>query len=745
MTEPKGPRSGGSGSGSGSGSGAGSGAGSKGPGAPDPRRRVPRPAQAPGRPGQSGSGQKSAGQKSTGQKPAGQRPAAAKSAAQPPSGRKAAAPKPAGQSQNKGTGQNRTPSQRPAAKRAPAAKRPPAARAPRPRAGVIRLGSPRPRLRLVSLGLTLILLVFVVRLFQVQAVDAGAYAAKANVNRYVPVKLTAERGAITDRDGVDLATTVDAYDITADPSLLAPDKIKIPDAPQQAAALLAPVLGEDRAALAKKLAAPGSRYVRLSRQQTPQVWKQIKDLRASLDAKAAKLPKKQRRPNVLVGIFADKHSKRVYPNKDLASGVLGFVNSEGRGGGGLEARLDKQLAGKDGKLVYAQSGGRRVPTADTQEHPAVPGTDVELTLDRDIQWMAQQAITKQVAESRADRGYVVVQDTTTGEILALANAPGFDPNDISKADPDALGNAALTDAFEPGSTSKLMSMAAVLEEGAATPATRVTVPNRLHRGDRLFSDDIDHPTWHLTLNGVLAKSSNIGTILATEQLGETRQEANRVLHSYLSKFGIGKPTGLGFPGETPGLLAAPQKWSTSQQYTIPFGQGLSLNAVQAASVYSTIANGGERIAPTLIRGTTGPDGRYRPAPRPEKNRVVSGKTAKTLAAMLESVVDDKEGTGAKAKIDGYRVGGKTGTSNRVDPKTGRYHGYTASFAGFAPADQPRITVYCAVQNPTKGSYFGGQVCGPIYKQVMEFALKTLQVPPSGAQPPRLPVTFKPGE
>lgn len=165
-----------------------------------------------------------------------------------------------------------------------------------------------------------------------------------------------------------------------------------------------------------------------------------------------------------------------------------------------------------------------------------------------------------------------MQDTKTGEILALANAPGFDPNDISKADPEALGNAALTDAFEPGSTSKLMSMAAVLEEGVATPATRVTVPNRLHRGDRNFADDIDHPTWHLTLNGVLAKSSNIGTILATEQLGKTRPEANRVLHSYLRKFGLGQPTGLGFPGETPGLLAPPQKWSTSQQYTIPFGR-----------------------------------------------------------------------------------------------------------------------------------------------------------------------------
>ncbi|WP_261802135.1 penicillin-binding protein 2, partial [Streptomyces sp. ISID311] len=609
----------------------------------------------------------------------------------------------------------------------------------------LRLGSPRPRLRLVALGLTLIMLIFVVRLFQVQAVDASAYAAKANENRYVPVKLAAERGAITDRNGVDLATTVDAYDITADPSLLAPDKTKVGDAPQRAAALLAPILGQDKATLARKLDQPKARYVLLARQQSPQVWKKIKDLRARLDARAAAAPKRAPRPDVLVGIFADKHSRRLYPNKDLASGVLGFVGSNGKGGGGLEARLDKPLAGKDGKLVYAQSGGRRVPTGDTQEHPAVPGSDVELTLDRDIQWAAQKAITEQVARSRADRGYVVVQDSRTGEILALANAPGFDPNDIAKAEPEALGNAALSDAFEPGSTSKLMSLAAVLEEGVATPSTRVTVPNRLHRGDRLFADDVDHATWHLTLNGVLAKSSNIGTILAAGQLGRTQPEANRVLYSYLRRFGIGKPTGLGFPGETDGILAKPQKWNTSQQFTIPFGQGLSLNAVQAASVYSTIANGGERIAPSLVRGTTGPDGKFVPAPRPAKNRVVSRKTATTLATMLESVVDDEEGTGAKAKIDGYRVGGKTGTSNRVDPRTGRYHGYTASFAGFAPADKPRLTVYCAVQNPTAGSYFGGQVCGPIYQQVMAFALKTLQVPPTGAKPPRLPVTFTPGQ
>ncbi|MEU9124733.1 penicillin-binding protein 2 [Streptomyces sp. NPDC048506] len=661
------------------------------------------------------------------------RPARRTGQAPPRSGRPAAAKRPA---PRQGTAR-------------PAARRPAqgSARPQRPRSGppALRLGSPRPRLRLVALGLTLIMLVFVVRLFQVQAVDAGAYAAKANENRYVPVTLAAERGAITDRNGVDLATTVDAYDITADPSLLAPEKTKIRDAPRRAAALLAPILQADEATLARKLDQPTVRYVLLARQQTPQVWKRIKDLRKTLDARAAAAPKSAPRPDVLVGIFADKHSKRIYPNKNLASGVLGFVNGAGKGRGGLEALLNRQLAGKDGKLVYAQSGGRRVPTADTHEFPAVPGTDVELTLDRDIQWAAQQAITKQVAKSGADRGYVVVQDTRTGEILALANAPAFDPNDISRADPETLGNPALSDAYEPGSTSKLMSMAAVLEEGVATPATRVTVPNRLHRGDRLFADDVDHKTWHLTLNGVLAKSSNIGTILATGQLGPTQPKANQVLYSYLRRFGIGRPTGLGFPGETAGILATPQHWNTSQQYTIPFGQGLSLNAVQAASVYSTIANGGERITPTLVRGTTGPDGHYVAAPRPDRQRVVSTATARTLATMLESVVDDEEGTGAKAKIDGYRVGGKTGTSNRVDPKTGRYHGYTASFAGFAPADRPRITVYCAVQNPTRGSYFGGQVCGPIYQQVMAFALKTLQVPPTGAKPPRLPVTFTPGQ
>ncbi|MFD7326867.1 peptidoglycan D,D-transpeptidase FtsI family protein, partial [Streptomyces sp. NPDC059875] len=633
------------------------------------------------------------------------------------------------------------PAPRPAA-RSGAARRP----APRPpaRPRTIRLGSPKPRLRLVSLGLTLVMLAFVVRLLQVQAVDASALAAKAEAHRYQEYTLSADRGEITDRSGIALAASVDAYDITADPKLFTPQESRIQDAPEQAAALLAPLLGKEPAELAKKLRTPKSRYTLLARKQTPQVWNQIKDLKKVYGQKA-KASEGGNGINLLGGILSEPSTKRVYPNGELAAGILGYVNAEGRGAGGLESQLDKELAGQDGKIRFAESGGRQVPTAGSQGTPAVPGSDIELTIDRDIQWAAQQAITEQVKKSKADRGYVIVQNTKTGEVLAMANAPGFDPNDLSAANAAAMGNAALQDAYEPGSTSKVMSMAAVLEEGVATPDTHVTVPNRLHRGDRLFKDDVDHRTWFLTLNGVLAKSSNIGTILATGQLGKTQAESNQVLHSYLRKFGIGSPTGLGYPGETPGILAKPQNWSTSQQYTIPFGQGLSINAMQAASVYSTIANGGVRIEPTLVRGTKGPDGRFTPAPAPKQTRVVSDKTAKTLAQMLESVVGDEEGTGTKARIPGYRVAGKTGTANRVDPELGRYKGYTASFAGFAPADDPQITVYCAIQNPTKGNYFGGQICGPIYKKVMEFALKTLHVAPTGSQPARLPVIFKDSE
>ncbi len=641
----------------------------------------------------------------------------------------------------------------------------PSARSPRPTgrpgpgaSAPLRLAAPKRRLRLLLVALGAVFTLFLGRLVQLQFLDSSALAAEATVNLYQTVTLPAPRGSITDASGQTLATTVDAYDITADPYLFTPGQAHTDDAPAQAAALLSPMLGVPVATLTKALTytGKGDRYALLAKQQSPQTWNQITALQAALTKKAwsghcgteNQLALKagddgrvdDACANTLNGVFHTKHSKRVYPDGSLGANVIGFVNADGVGKGGLEQQYDSLLKGKDGTVTYAQSGGREVPTAGQREQPAVPGSDLRLTLNRDIQWDAQQQITAEVKKAGAEGGYVVVQDVSNGQVLAMATAPGFDPNDLAHANPDNLGNSALQEVYEPGSVSKLMTMAAVLQQNVATPLTHVVVPGSLPRAGTVFHDDTAHGTEHLTLNGVLAQSSNIGTMLAASHLGSTEKQADQVLYSYLTRFGIGQPTGLGFPGETQGLLAKPSQWSGSQQYTIPFGQGLSVNALQTTSVYSTIANGGGRIAPSLVAGTTGPDGRFVPAPAPKESRVVSTQTAKTLAQMLQSVVASQEGTGAAAEIPGYLVAGKTGTANRVDPQTGRYQGYTSSFIGFAPADKPRITVSCVVQDPVNG-HFGGELCGPVFKQVMEFALKTLQVPPTGAAPADLPVNW----
>ncbi|MGK4583763.1 peptidoglycan D,D-transpeptidase FtsI family protein [Kitasatospora sp. HPMI-4] len=636
--------------------------------------------------------------------------------------------------------------------------RPPA----RPQPRTVKLGDSRRRLRLITVALTLVFSVFAGRLVQLQLLDSDTLAVAAGANQYYDAKLSAERGSITSSDGVALATTVDAYDVVADPTFYPADKTRIPDAPEQAAALLAPILGRSKEQLAAALHTPKTKWVMLAPRQSPEVKKQITDLRTSLtkqtdtkECRAQRLllgkPAEQGGRqyldnacvNPLVGLGFTDSKQRVYPAGGLAANLVGFVNSEGVGTGGLELQYQKDLAGRDGRVTYASGAGRVVPTSagGSQQLP-VPGLDLRLTVNRDIQWAAQRAITDQVANAGAEKGYVVVQDVKTGQILAMATSPGFDPNNLRAAKADQLGNAAVQDAYEPGSTAKLMTMAAVLDSGSAQWDTHVTVPNTLQRSDRVFHDDIDHPTWYLTLAGVLAKSSNIGTIEAAEHLGKNQQESNRILGDYLHRFGIGQPTGLGFPGETRGILAKPETWSGSQQYTIPFGQGLSVNALQATSVFSTIANGGVRVTPSLLAGTTGPDGRYTPAPAGEQTRVVKPETAKTLSEMLESVVSDEQGTGGSAQIPGYRVAGKTGTANRVDPKTGKYSGYTASFIGFAPAEAPRVTVSCVIQDPVNG-HFGGQLCGPVFKQVMEFTLKTLHVAPSGSEAPNLPVDWKP--
>ncbi|MDH6110009.1 cell division protein FtsI (penicillin-binding protein 3) [Kitasatospora sp. MAP12-15] len=691
----------------------------------------------------------------------GERPRRPAAAQQRPEGarapqRPAAKPRPGERPRRPAAAGGARPPARPGAQR-PGAKRPPVRPQPRP----LKLADPKRRLRSVFIVLAVVFSVFAGRLVQIQLFDSDALAADAGAYRYVDVPLRAERGSITSSDGVALASTVDAYDINADPTMFTADALHITDGPEQAAALLAPILNVPKDKLAAKLRTPKSRNVALALRQTPQTRNQVMDLRTALtkktDTKVCRAEKALlAKPadqggrttvdddcvNPLGGIVPAPTAARVYPADGLASNLVGFVNGAGVGAGGLELQYQKQLAGQDGHRTSAVSNGQPIPTGGGSQVDAVPGSDIRLTINRDIQWEAQRAITDQVTTAGAEKGYVIVQDVKTGQILAMATSPGFNPNDLNSAKPDQLGNPALQDAYEPGSTAKLMTMAAVLDTGAATWDTHVTVPGTLTRADQVFHDDVDHDTWYLTLNGVLAKSSNIGTIEAAGNLGKTQQQANQVLGGYLQKFGIGQPSGLGFPGETRGILADPASWHGTQQFTIPFGQGLSVNALQATSVYSTIANGGVRVAPSLIEGTTGPDGRYTPAPAGAETRVVSEQTAKTLGQMLESVVSDDQGTGNTAQIPGYRVAGKTGTANRVDPTTGKYSGYTASFIGFAPADKPEITVSCVIQNPVNG-HFGGPLCGPVFKQVMEFALKTLQVPPSGSQAPNLPVDWKP--
>jgi len=553
----------------------------------------------------------------------------------------------------------------------------------------------------------IIMTLFVGRLLQLQAFDAPAYAGAAESARLKTVALPATRGTITDSSGTALATTVEARNVTADQTLISD--------PAAIATALSPLLGLSRAKLEKRLTGE-RRFVYVVKGITPKTWTAIK---------ALKLP----------GIFSERTSTRVYPAGQVAANIVGFVGADGAGLGGLELSLQQSLAGRVGSATYETgAGGRQIPTGTDQMQAALPGSDVRLTIDRDIQWVAQQAIAKKVAETKSESGTVVVMDPRTGDVLAIATAPTFDPNKASAAPARDRGNRAVTDIYEPGSTSKVMTAAAVIQEGALTASSKVTVPGVLYRGGSAFHDHDKHGTLQLTFAGVLAKSSNIGTVEAAEKIGPDK------LYGYLKKFGIAEPTGLQFPGESRGLLPEVNQWSKTSFPTIAFGQGLSMNSVQATSVFATLANGGVRVQPRLVAGTVDDSGTFAAAPASPSTRVVSASTARTVSDMLESVVSD-EGTAPMAGIPGYRVAGKTGTANRVDPTCGCYRGYTASFIGYAPADAPKLVVSVTLQAPKAGHY-GGRLGGPVFKEVMSFALQDQRIPPTGTKAPRLRLAWK---
>ncbi|GAB3689281.1 peptidoglycan D,D-transpeptidase FtsI family protein [Angustibacter aerolatus] len=575
------------------------------------------------------------------------------------------------------------------------------------------------------LGVCLVLSLFAVQLLRLQGLDASAMAKQALDGRLTTATVPAMRGDVVDRDGAVLATSLVRYDVTVDQKLVGSWKVlrKDPVTGKRvnvtlgvpgAVAALAPVLKMDTATLTQKLTGT-KRFAYVVKGVTPQLWRSVDDLDVS-------------------GIFGQRTSERYYPAGSIGASVVGFPMHDGlkTTGAGIERAEELVLAGRDGSVTYERDpAGRQIANGEVERTPAVDGSDVRLTIDRDLQYKAEQLIAQKVKESKAKSGVVVVM-TRTGQILALANAPGFNPNDTRGAKAENMYNRALSEVYEPGSTSKIMTAAAALEEGVVTPTTPFSVDSTVRRAGRTFHDSHAHPTEHLTFAGVLAKSSNVGTILAGEKLPAT------TMHDYLVKFGVGQPSGLRFPGESRGILAPVADWSGTQRYTVLFGQGLSVNAVQAAGVYQTIANDGVRVAPQLIASTTDATGRVVPAATPKQTRVVSKQTASTLRDMLEGVVS-KDGTAPEARIAGYRVAGKTGTAQYSDPTCGCYRGFTGSFIGMAPADDPQLVVAVTLQRPTNG-YYGGTVAAPVFHDVMTYALQKLQIPPTGTKPPRISIT-----
>jgi len=567
-------------------------------------------------------------------------------------------------------------------------------------------GDARRRIRAWQIGLLMVLTVVAGRVIDLQAIQGPSLAAEAVKDRTRTVQTPAIRGVITDRNGIPLATTVAARNITVDQTL-------VQDARAEARAL-ASVLRGDVAVYASRLSGT-RRFAYVAKNITPENWSKVA---------ALKLP----------GIFSEPSTVRVYPAGPVAANVVGYMRADGTGGGGIEYGLNKELAGTPGSQIFESSlHGQEIPTASSSSTDPIAGNNVRLTIDRDVQWVAQDALARQVKLARADSGTVVVMDIRTGQIYALATVPTFDPNRAAEAVQADVGNRALSEVFEPGSTSKVMTMAAVIEEKKANPLTQLVIPPVLKRPAKIWHDHNPHGTLRLTLNGVLAKSSNIGTIMAAERIG------GPALYKYIKRFGIGTATGLNFPGESTGFVPAPADWSATSFGTIAFGQGLSVNAVQAASVYATIANNGVRVSPSLVAGYSLPDGSLGAAPAPQTTRVVSATTARTVREMLESVVS-ADGTAPNAGIPGYRVAGKTGTANRVNDACHCYRGYTSSFIGLAPADKPTLVVAVFLQNPRNG-HFGGVLAGPVFKRVMTFALEHFRMPPTGVARPRIPVTW----
>ncbi|EFQ84341.1 penicillin-binding protein, transpeptidase domain protein [Aeromicrobium marinum DSM 15272] len=571
----------------------------------------------------------------------------------------------------------------------------------------------RRRLRFGLVVIMVMFAVFGVRLLQIQGFDTSAYAAMASDAGTRSTLVPAERGEILDRNGVPLASSVSGLTLTADPQLTAENAPEI-------ASILREQLGDqiDYFATIDQLRTPDSRFVYL-----------VKDI----PAWSAEQALTALREAGLAGVFSEKESLRTYPAGSLAANLLGYLNDEGNGVAGLEQQYQDRLAGTDGTSTDVVSPtGQRIPLADSDVVAMVPGEDVVTTIDRDLQWYADQRLAEAVQGAGADWGLAVTMDVRTCEIVQLSQVPTFDADTRSDMNDSRTVARSLQTVYEPGSVMKTITMAALADQGKIAPETPIVVPGGMVIDNFPIGDYWEHGTLQLTAAGVVAKSSNLGTIVAAQQMDDA------TMHDYLTRFGFGQPSGVDLPGESAGILADHAGWTRANHATISFGQGISVTAMQVVRAVGAIANAGSICEPTVVAGFQDAEGHRTDAPVDEPRQIISTEAARQVTRMMEAVTAD-DGTAPAAQIPGYRVAGKTGTAWRVDPATGRYiRGQnTVSFVGFAPADAPRFLTYIVLDRPHSNAG-GGSTAAPVFHDIMSMALERFGVVPTGAPSPVVP-------
>ncbi len=531
------------------------------------------------------------------------------------------------------------------------------------------------------------------RLVYLQVLKSDRYEALAREQRQHLADLKPRRGCILDRDGEVLAISQEAYSIYAIPYL-----VKDPAA---AAADLSLALGMPRQEIEERLRS-GSGFVYLMRKADPETAEKVEALG-------------------IQGIGLEKESKRSYPQKELACQILGYVGTDNVGLAGLELQYEEVLAGEEGQAeLEVDPRGDPIPGVTKVIKRPVDGSDIQLSLDSEIQFKLQEQLGVFVERSGAKSGTGLVMDCRTGEILAMATFPHFDVNAYPDTDPCLTRNRAVTDAFEPGSVLKVVTAMAALEEQVVTPGSVVHIPPSIEVGKYVFKDDHPMPRSDLTFTEVIAHSSNLGTIKTALSLGK------EAMLEYLRRCGLGATTGVDFPGEAAGRIPGPEAWTATTLHTVAIGQGIAVTPLQLAVVMAAVANGGTLVRPHFLRSVIRPDGSREENRLEDGPRVISENTAASLRHILGEVV--RMGTGTRASMALYNCGGKTGTAMKPDPRGGYRQAYVASFAGFAPAEDPRLVVVITLDEPAE--IYGGLAAAPCFSAVMEFALQHLGIAPS---------------